>query len=246
MNILAEYDTPSIYESEHGSYKDDFDIFCGIITKGEALDIACGTGRITLRLSEIGLKCTGIDTSDPMLKLAQEKAKNRGFDIPFYNMDMRNFNLHKKFDLLTMAGNSFQALLTEKEQLSCLSSVHRHMHDKSVFIMNTRNTTDDEMRTIGQFEHWHDFVDDKKQLVKVYGMQTFDPKTSIVKYTTKRLWQNFETQTEIELKFTTLINLSKILVRSGLKILETYGDFMKSPFDSLHSKNIIVICKKAP
>jgi ubiquinone/menaquinone biosynthesis C-methylase UbiE len=125
--------------------------FCGTVQSGEALDIACGTGRITLRLAEIGLKCTGIDTSDPMLGLAKEKARNHGFDITYLNIDMRSFNLHKKFDLLTMAGNSFQALLTEKDQFDCLSSIASHMHDKSLFIMNTRNTTDDEMRNVEQF-----------------------------------------------------------------------------------------------
>ncbi|WP_206537264.1 methyltransferase domain-containing protein [Holospora elegans] len=173
---------------------------------------------VTLRLPEIGLKCIGIDTSDPMLGLAKEKARNHGLDITYLNVDMRNFNLNKKFDLLTMAGNSFQALLTEKDQFRCLSSITIHMHDKSLFIMNTRNTTDDEMRDAPRFEHWHDFIYDKNQLVKVYGMQVFDPKTNIVKYTTKRSWQSFETLTKIELKFTNLTNLSKILRQSGLEI----------------------------
>ena len=183
------------------------------------------------------------DKSRP-LRFAQEKAKNRGFDITYLNVDMRNFNLNKKFDLLTMAGNSFQALLTEKDQFDCLSSIASHMHDKSLFIMNARNTTDDEMGNVSQFEHWHDFVDDKNRSVKVYGMQVFDHKTNIVKYTTKRLWQSFETLTEIELKFSNFSELSKTLKQSGLEILETYWDFMKGPFDSLKSKNIILICKR--
>lgn len=244
MNALTEYSSPLIYESEYGGYTDDFDIFCSTVTKGEALDIACGTGRITLRLAEIGLKCTGIDASDPMLKLAKEKARNHGFDITYLNIDMRNFNFNKKFDLLTLAGNSFQALLTEKDQFDCLSSIANHMHDKSLFIMNTRNATDDEMRNTTQFEHWHDFIDDKNKLVKVYGMQVFDPSTKIVKYTTKRLWQSFETLTEIELKFSSLMELSKILKHSGLEIAEMYGDFMKAPFDPIKSKDIILICKR--
>jgi hypothetical protein len=43
-----------------------------------------------------------------------------------------------------MPGNSFQALLTEKYEVRYLSSIARHLHDKSLFIMNTRNTTYDE------------------------------------------------------------------------------------------------------
>jgi SAM-dependent methyltransferase len=244
MNIEQEYSSPSIYESEYGGCTGDFDIFCGAVTKGEALDIACGTGRITTKLAEIGLRVVGIDTSDAMLGFAKEKAKNQGLDITYFNLDMRNFNLNKKFELLTMAGNSFQALLTEKDQLSCLSSIVSHMHEKSLFIMNTRNTTGDEMRTLKRFEHWHDFTDDKNQLVKVYGMQVFDPKTNIVKYTTKRSWQSFETISKVALKFTNLMDLSKFLKRSGLEVLETYGNLMKEPFDPLNSKDIILICKR--
>ena len=88
-------------------------------------------------------------------------------------------------------------------------------------------------------------MDDKNRSVKVYGMQIFDPKTNIVRYTTKRSWQSFETLTEIELKFTNLTDLSKILKQSGFEILETYGDFMKAPFDPVNSKDIILICKRA-
>lgn len=112
------------------------------------LDIACGIGLITLKLAEIGLKCTGIETSDLMLKLAQEKTKNPEFHITYLNIDMLKFNLNKKFDLLIMAGNSFQALLTKKDQLDYLSFIASHMHEKSLFMMSTRNTTDDEMRDV--------------------------------------------------------------------------------------------------
>lgn len=72
----------------------------------------------------------------------------------------------------------------------------------------------------------------------------FDPKTNTLKYTTQRSWQSFETLTKIELKITNLMDLSKTLKQSGLEILETYGNFMKAPFDSLKSKDIILICKR--
>jgi uncharacterized SAM-dependent methyltransferase len=100
------------------------------------------------------------------------------------------------------------------------------------------------MRNVKQFEHWHDFVDDNNRPVKVYGMQIFDQETNIVKYTTKRLWQSFETLTEIELKFTNLMDLSKILKQSGLEVLETYTNVIKRTFDPVNSKDIILICKR--
>ena len=94
-----------------------------------------------------------------------------------------------------MAGNSFQDLLTEKYQFDCLTSNANHMHDKSLFIMNQHNTTDDEMRYVEQFEYGHDFVDDIHS---------------------KYMAQSFETLTKNALKFTNLTDLSKILKQSGL------------------------------
>lgn len=245
MSITQEYSLPEIYECEYGGYTGDFDIFCNTITQGVALDIACGTGRITTKLAEIGLTATGIDASDAMLAYAKEKARSRGLDITYLNLDMINFNLDKKFDLITMAGNSFQALLTEEDQIQCLTAIVSHMHDDSLFIMNTRNTTNDEMRTTDHFEHWHDFADDKNQTVKVYGMQSFDPKTNIVKYTTKRLGQSFEAVSEITLKFTNYSDLSEILKQCGLVVLEVFGNFKRQHFDTLTSKEIILLCKRA-
>jgi SAM-dependent methyltransferase len=242
-DMNTEYSTPSIYESEYGGDTSDFDIFCPTVSRGEALDMACGTGRITTKLAEVGLRCTGIDTSNAMLEYAKQKAKNRGLRITYLHRDMRAFSLRKKFDLITMAGNSFQALLRKKDQIHCLSSIVRHMHRESLWIMSTRNMTKGEMRTTAQFEHWHDFTDDQNQQVQVYGMQRFDPNTNIVTYITKRSWQKAETITHIDLKFTSYRDLLEMLRGCGLDVVEVYGNFMKEPFDPLMSKEMIFLCK---
>ena len=42
---------------------------------GPVLEVACGTGRITLPIARAGLDVTGLDVSRPMLELARRKAE---------------------------------------------------------------------------------------------------------------------------------------------------------------------------
>src|SRR5690242_7700145 len=111
---LEEYRDPELYDAENDSFKDDFNIFVGLKPRGLALDLACGTGRLTIPLAKSGLSCVGIDASPSMLECARRKSE--GLDISYRQGDMRDFQLNQKFDLITMSGNAFQALLTDDDQ----------------------------------------------------------------------------------------------------------------------------------
>jgi 2-polyprenyl-3-methyl-5-hydroxy-6-metoxy-1,4-benzoquinol methylase len=62
-----------------------------------------------------------------MLSMAQAKSKALGLNIFYLQEDIRKFQLEQKFDLITMAGNSFQVLLNESDQRSCLACVNLHL-----------------------------------------------------------------------------------------------------------------------
>lgn len=52
------------------------------------LDAGAGTGNFSLKLAKKGAEVTGIDLSEDMLKLAEEKTKQEGYDIPFLKRDI--------------------------------------------------------------------------------------------------------------------------------------------------------------
>jgi len=65
------------------------------------LDIGCGTGSLTILLSELGYAVTGADFSPEMIKLAEEKATHAGYTIPFHIMDASNPNFTpQQFDVI--------------------------------------------------------------------------------------------------------------------------------------------------
>jgi 2-polyprenyl-3-methyl-5-hydroxy-6-metoxy-1,4-benzoquinol methylase len=103
---LEEYDAPYVYEAEYGQYKGDFDLFLNLIDKGSVLDLACGTGRLAIPLAQKGLEVVGLDASVPMLELARHKSAD--LPIQWIQGDIRDFQLNQTFDLIIMAGNSFQ------------------------------------------------------------------------------------------------------------------------------------------
>ena len=111
IKITQEYQHPVLYDCEYGNFTQDFDIFSSYINSGRVLDLACGTGRLTIELAKRGLQCVGIDKSASMLSMAQAKSKALGLNIFYLQEDIRKFQLEQKFDLITMAGNSFQVLL---------------------------------------------------------------------------------------------------------------------------------------
>lgn len=53
------------------------------------LDLTCGTGAQLLYLAQCGYQMTGSDLCEPLVKIAQSRAKELGLDIPMYQGDMR-------------------------------------------------------------------------------------------------------------------------------------------------------------
>lgn len=240
IDNLEEYINPALYDAENDSFKDDFNVFVGLKYYGSALDLACGTGRLTIALAKSGLSCIGIDASEPMLECARKKSE--GLDASYRQGDMRDFQLNKKFDLITMAGNAFQALLTDEDQEKSLLCVKAHLNPDGIFAFNTRNPRPDDMLTTTDYEFWHDFTDPSGQLVKVYGKQAYKPLKDAVCYTTRRVWPGAETITGIELRFISLEVLKQRLEALGFEVLCLYGDFHKNPYSST-SESIILVCR---
>lgn len=61
---------------------------------GLTLDLACGTGSLTLELYRRGVDVYGVDSSVEMLSAAREKCAEAGADILFLQQKMENLDLY--------------------------------------------------------------------------------------------------------------------------------------------------------
>lgn len=70
--------------------------------EAKILDVACGTGNVTLPLVQKGYDLIGVDLSEEMLTVAQQKLGGEGYFIPFYQQDMRELDVPGEFDCVTI------------------------------------------------------------------------------------------------------------------------------------------------
>jgi SAM-dependent methyltransferase len=98
---------------------------------GRVLELACGTGRVTLALAEQGFDITGVDISEGMLTMARRKAaglpdtvRNR---LTIVHQDMARLDLPARFGFAFVPFRSFQHLLTIDLQRAALASIARHL-----------------------------------------------------------------------------------------------------------------------
>jgi predicted TPR repeat methyltransferase len=85
------------------------------------LDAGCGTGRVAIRLAELGYDCVGVDLDDSMLAVARERAAG----LQWVPADLATFNLGEPaFDLVVAAGNviPFVAKGTESQVVARLAA----------------------------------------------------------------------------------------------------------------------------
>ncbi len=112
------------------------------------LDVACGTGALTLLLATRGYQMTGIDRANGMLQIAREKTAEQQLQIDFHQGDMLNFQLNRQFDAVLCTYDSINYASDEDELTSTFKSVSQHLAPDGLFIFDV--TTE---RNI--VEHFH-------------------------------------------------------------------------------------------
>jgi ubiquinone/menaquinone biosynthesis C-methylase UbiE len=104
--------------------------------KGEAvLEVACGTGRIAIRLAQQGVKVTGMDLSADMLDVARGKSGGMP-NVRWVAGDMRSFELGERYGLAIIPGHSFQFMLTPEDQVACLECIRQHLSRGGLLIIH--------------------------------------------------------------------------------------------------------------
>lgn len=98
---------------------------------GSVLELAAGTGRVTIPMARAGAKVTAIELRESMLdaaaeKLAREKPEVRK-RVELLVGDMRGFELKKQFPLIVIPFRAFQHLHEVRDQRACLECCREHL-----------------------------------------------------------------------------------------------------------------------
>jgi len=233
-------------------------------TGGPVLEIACGTGRVSIPIARLGYDVTGLDLVPGMLALARSKSAN--LPTHWVQGDARKFDLGQRFRLIFLTGNAFQAFLTNADQQALLERVRAHMHDEGLFAFETRNPRwanpahtgpirhDNGLfallETLTQEEPWRTYTDANGREVRVSKTQVYDHVTQVLHWTTYRRWREGDkageeqtSMTHIAVRYTFPQELAALLHYNGFTMIRQYGDWSGEPL-TIASPSIIVVCRK--
>jgi ubiquinone/menaquinone biosynthesis C-methylase UbiE len=186
-----------------------------------AVDLACGTGSVTCLLAQEGLRITGVDLSEEMLTVAQQKAQSLSQPPLFVCQNLRELQLPRGVDLAVCALDSLDYILDPEDCAQAIRRVYRVLNPGGIFIFDVN--TPEKLRAMdGQV-----FLDEDEDVFCVWRGE-FDENTNICSYgmdlfqRRADLWQrSFEEHQEYAYS---QAQLTGYLKDAGFMDIRVYGD----------------------
>jgi len=206
---------------------------------GEALELMCGTGRVSLPLAEAGVRLTCVDASAGMLARLREKLAQRPGAtgaISVIEMDVRRLALDRQFDLILLPFHSFAELTEPEEQQAALATVARLLRPGGRFICPLHNpparraTLDGQLRLLGRFPLG-------AGLLLVWSVASYDPVARLADGV--QLYEEYDDagvllrKRQLPIRFSLLDHdqFEAMALAAGLRVVGLYGDYAYAPFD---------------
>ena len=209
------------------------------------LDLACGTGKLTLLLRNLGYDMTGIDISEEMLSIAREECRKKEIsDVLWLCQDMSDFELYGTVDACVCCLDSINYLTRLSDVKRCFELIYNYLVPDGIFIFdvntphrfkNVYGNNDYILENSGALCAWQNEYNERSKLCRFY-LSIFTENENGT-YTRKD-----EIQTE---KCYSKKQLEKALIDTGFEILGVYGDLSLSPATDTDEKWYFTVrCKK--
>lgn len=204
--------------------------------KHKILDVACGTGFHSVRLTQAGFDVTSVDGNAAMLAQAFENAKARNLIPKLVQADWRwlNRDIQGKYDAIICLGNSFTHIHDEADRRRALAEFYAALKHDGILIIDQRNydaILDQGFTTKHKFYYCGDRVSAEPEYVDE-GLARF-------KYT-------FPDKSEYTLNMFPLRKayMRRLLEEAGFQRIRTYGDFQET-FEDTEPDFLVHVADKA-
>lgn len=211
---------------------------------GPILELACGTGRICIPLAKQGFEVAGMDHSAAMLNEARAKASAAGVSVEWIQSDMRDFDLGRGFSLILLPANALCHLLNLESFEGCMSAVQRHLQPDGRFIVDVfvprMELLLDKPGERFPFAEYDD--PDGRGKIVVTESYVYEPDSQIKKVTTFHSipGEAVEMAGRLDMRMYFPQELDALLKYNGFEIVERFGNYDETPFDSSAEKQLIV------
>ena len=191
-----------------------------------AADLACGTGSVTAILAKMGIPTTGVDMSEDMLTVAQQKTMELT-PRPFFSCQrLERLRLPRAVDLAVCALDSLDYITEPEKCREAIRRVYKALNPGGIFIFDVN--TPEKLRAMdGQV-----FLDEDDDVYCVWRGE-FSEETNICSYgmdlfqRSGKLWsRSFEEHREYAYSADQLVGW---LREAGFTGIAVYGDRRLEP-----------------
>lgn len=214
------------------------------------LDLACGTGSMTLELHTRGYDMIGADMSEDMLSQAYEKAYDKEISgVLFLKQDMRCFELYGTVGAVVCCLDSVNYLTADGDLDKCFACVHNYLDPDGLFIFDVN--TPYKFQHIYGNQHYIFEDNDSYGNIAYCGWQNdYDPQTKLCNFYLSVFTEeengsysrSDEVQTE---RCYTKEELTSSLEKCGFELIGFFADYQFSnPEDNCERWYVIARAKK--
>jgi SAM-dependent methyltransferase len=206
------------------------------IQSGGILDMGCGVGRHSIELARRGFQVTGVDRTQVYLQEAGELAEAEGVNVEFLLADMRDFHHKEKYDAALSLFTSFGYFETPAENQQVLHNIYEALKSPGVLVMDMMG---------------------KEILARIFlerGWQQVGDYYFLEERTISRDWSWVENrwiligederyEVEISHWVYSAAELKAMLIESGFRDVQVYGDLAGAPYDT-NASRLVAVAKK--
>ena len=212
----------------------------------KVLELACGTGRVTIPVFESGVPVDGIDFSESMLRLARKHAASKSLKMNFLQGDLRSLPFRDEYDLMYLPTATIAHLLTRADVEAFLGGVRRGLHKCGALAMDMHNP----MQTF--LKPWPFDPTGKErsfthkgtgEVIRILTTQEYSTDTQILQVKNHYTFADGSTKEgSIVLRLYFPVDLQNLLHYNGFEVWQIHGDYGKGDFNS-ESERYVILAK---
>ena len=211
-------------------FMDNLTHYLNLPEKAKVLDLACGKGRHSIYLNQLGFDVLGADLSENSIT---EANKNANETLHFKVHDMRE-PFEEKYDAIFNLFTSFGYFENDEDNLTTLKAIKESLSEygfAAIDFMNVNQVIDtlvpEEIKTVEDIEfHIKRYEKDGH----IYKEIDFEDKGEKFHYTEK-------------VKALTLQDFEEMMEEAGIYLLDIFGDYKLKKFHKTESERLIMIFK---
>jgi SAM-dependent methyltransferase len=245
LDCLPLYEDAAFYDQEfrERAHEIPFYLQRALASGGPVLELACGSGRLTVPIAQAGVPSVGVDVSAPMIARARRRAADAGVTVGWHVQDIRALSLDGRFRLAFIATNALQHLHDLDSLVASFQRARAHLAPEGLLLVDVFNPVMAKLaRTRGAPRPHKVFTLDDGRRIEVEVDSEYLAETQLLHFVlTYRNAGEVVLVKEVRMRCLFPQELLALCRLGGFRVVERLGDYDGSSFTAQSPKQILCL-----